>query len=231
MERRIPRHVLAVVLGAAAVVYAALSARAAWMTLVLAIAAAALLMRRSGGARSARAAGLATIGLIAGCHALEAADGAERRSHVVTTSVFVPAPAANVWSAIAAFDQIVGSRPLLLRMGLPVPERCTIDRPAVGARRVCHFSSGRIEQRVVGWDPPRRIELVIEEVDLPGRRWFGFSGASYELREQAGGTLVTRTTTVTSPLRPAWCWRWIEALGVEAEHEYLLRSLVQRFQH
>jgi hypothetical protein len=72
--------------------------------------------------------------------------------------------------------------------------------------------------------------LTIEEVDLPGRRWFGFTEASYELSERPGGTLVTRRTTVTSELRPGWCWRWAERVGVEAEHQYLLGALVQKFE-
>ncbi len=147
---------------------------------------------------------------------------------VVETSVLVPAPPAEAWKAIASFDSLHAPLTPLLALGLPVPERCVLAVDAVGASRVCYFGSGRIEQHVVAWDPPHRMRLAVVEVHLPGRRWFGFTEASYDLKEQAGGTLVTRSTTATTVLRPGWLWGPLVRLGVQQEHRYLLDALARQ---
>ena len=95
----------------------------------------------------------------------------------------------------------------------------------VGATRTCHFNSGLIHERVTMWNPPHYLEFEVEEVQLPGRHWLGFQGAAYQLEQRDGGTWVSRTTTVTSTLRPACYWRFFEHLGTKTEHEYILNSL------
>lgn len=103
---------------------------------------------------------------------------------------------------------------------------CEMDGTGVGARRTCYFDVGRIEERVSVWDPPGRMELEIVHWTLPGRHWLGYQSASYELRAAGNGeTEVTRITTITSNLRPAWYWRRLEHLGVRSEHGYLLRDV------
>jgi len=100
----------------------------------------------------------------------------------------------------------------------------------VGAERTCRFNSGFIRERVTGWNPPEQLELNVEEVSLPGRHWLGFQGATYTLqRIGTGRTRVTRTTIVTSTLRPAFYWSFFERLGAQAEHGYILESLKSKF--
>ncbi|HSE20720.1 MAG TPA: hypothetical protein VLB68_03655 [Pyrinomonadaceae bacterium] len=42
------------------------------------------------------------------------------------------------------------------------------------------------------------------------------------------GALITRTTTITSRLSPAWYWQRLEKIGVETEHQYLFEELSKR---
>jgi hypothetical protein len=139
----------------------------------------------------------------------------------------VDASAGQVWDALVVIDHVSAAKPLLLRIGLPVPERCTLEGNGVGAVRTCYFNAGRIEERVTRWEPARRLDVQIERVTLPGRHWLGFKSASYVMESLSPGkTRVTRTTTISSQLRPAWYWRHLEKLGVDAEHDYLFKGLV-----
>ncbi len=152
--------------------------------------------------------------------------GSKTRLEVVTSNIIVDASPDDVWQELMQFDQVNGATPLLMKMGLPIPQSCSTDGSGVGSMRVCHFDSGYIRERVTTWEPPYRLELAIEEVQLPGRHWLGFEQATYTLKPlEHGRTLVTRSTTITSMLRPAWYWRHFERLGARTEHEYILHSL------
>ncbi len=179
---------------------------------------------------------MAILPILAGVSVLGAGKIEDRldagsRTEIVESTIIIDAAPGEVWNAIIEFDIINGPKPLLMRMGLPIPQSCTILGSGVGSERICHFNSGFIRERVTCWRPPRLLEFDVVEVRLPGRHWLGFQGAAYTLdRIDAGKTKVTRTTVVTSTLRPAFYWRFFERLGVEAEHDYILESLKSKFQ-
>lgn len=150
------------------------------------------------------------------------------RIEVFSSTVRIPDTPEHVWTYIQSIDSIHGSKPWLMRIGLPVPQRCTIEKAAVGAQRTCYFDKGYIEETVTRWDPPNSLELRIDRTHMPGRHWLGFETAAYHLQPDGNSTLLTRTTTVSSHLAPAWYWRPLERWGVESEHEYLLNDVVSR---
>jgi hypothetical protein len=154
--------------------------------------------------------------------------GGPERAETITSVTTLDAGLHEVWQATAAPGAISARPSLLLRIGLPVPRYCTLDGEGVGARRTCHFDSGVIEEEVTRWEPPRRLDMRIVRVTLPGRHWLGYRDASYTLEEIAPGrTRLVRTTTITSRLRPAWYWRHGERWGVETEHAYLFEHLTR----
>ena len=165
-----------------------------------------------------------SVGLVLVSTAFNGSLPAELRSEEVLTSVTVPRSTESVWNSVKGFGAIAGERPLLLRLGMPTPLRCELEKEEVGARRVCHFDQGRIEQRVTVWEPPLRLGLEILESDLPFQL-FSFNAASYVLTVRGEKTEVVRSTTLSSRLVPAWFWRPLERATVEAEHLYLLNSL------
>lgn len=173
----------------------------------------------------------AIVPLLAGTSLLGAGKIEDRlangyRTEVVQSVITIEASPQDVWDAALEFDEVTGPVPLLMQMGLPIPESCSAEGSGVGSERVCRFNSGEIRERVTEWNPPHRLDLEVEEVQLPGRHWLGFLRATYTFDEDAGGnTVVTRTTTVTSTLRPAWYWRFFEHLGTQTEHAYILDSL------
>jgi hypothetical protein len=150
------------------------------------------------------------------------------RTEVVQTTVNVNGSPEHVWREILSIDNIEASKPLLMYVGLPVPQRCTIQGHGVGAKRTCYFNVGYIEETVTAWNPPYYLGLSIDRTNMPGRHWLGFESADYRLELSGNTTWLTRRTTVFSYLRPSWYWRHFERLGVESEHDYILRDVVLR---
>jgi hypothetical protein len=153
------------------------------------------------------------------------------RTEVIQTAIQVNDPPDRVWGNILSIDNIRASKPMLMYVGLPIPQRCTMQGRGVGAKRTCYFDVGYIEETVTEWSPPSRLGLSIDRTHMPGRHWLGFENAEYLIESQGRGTVVTRRTTVSSYLHPAWYWRPFERLGVEEEHEYILRDLALKAGH
>lgn len=170
---------------------------------------------------------VALLPLLLGAEAVQTPD-----VHVVTVrdEVALDASPEAVWNQIHTIDHIEASRPFLVWLGLPEPIRCELERPELGARRVCYFRQGTIEERVAEWDPPRRVRLEIVHSTLPGRHWLGFRDAVYEVRTEGGRTVLGRTTSYTSTLEPRLYWEIPEAMGIRSEHSYIFAELKRRLQ-
>ena len=150
------------------------------------------------------------------------------RTEVIQTSVSVNGPPENLWREIVSIDNIKASRPFLMYVGLPIPQRCTIQGHGVGAKRICYFNVGYIEETITAWSPPYYMGLSIDRTHMPGRHWLGFESADYRLERLGDMTRLTRRTTVFSYLHPSWYWRRFERIGVESEHAYILRDVALR---
>ena len=150
------------------------------------------------------------------------------RTEVISDAVRVNSSPEHVWQEIQSIDSIQAKKPALMYVGLPIPQRCTMRGSGIGARRTCYFNVGYIEERVIAWNPPYLMGLAIDRTHMPGRHWLGFEHAEYRLQRQGNATILTRTTTITSHLHPAWYWRGFERLGVESEHRYILQDVVLR---
>jgi hypothetical protein len=150
------------------------------------------------------------------------------RFETFTSTLLVDGPRDHVWNQLKTFDQIKGSKGLLMTIGLPVPVSCTMSGEGIGATRTCYFESGHIEEKVTEWNPPTSMKLEIVAFDVPGRPWLSFKDASYDLTQEGDRTLITRKTTIVSRLSPAWYWRPMEKIGVETEHEYLFEEVKRR---
>jgi len=153
------------------------------------------------------------------------------RTEVIQTTVEVNETPQQTWGRILSIDSIQASKPLLMYVGLPIPQRCVMRDHGIGAKRTCYFDVGYIEETVTGWNPPYYLGFSIDRTHIPGRHWLGFEKAEYRLQANGSSTLLTRTTTISSHLHPAWYWRRFERLGVESEHNYILRDVVLRAAH
>jgi hypothetical protein len=160
-----------------------------------------------------------------GANGLEKPSRRTPRAETFTSVLIVDASPEELWNQIKTMDRVNAHKGLLMRIGLPVPVSCKVDKEAVGGIRTCYFESGYIEERITEWIPPQSMKLEITAWDIPGRPWLDFKDASYEIHKENGRTVMTRTSTITSRLLPAWYWRRFEKIGVETEHEYLFEAL------
>lgn len=150
---------------------------------------------------------------------------------VVTSRVF-PKSVDHVWEEILEFRQIEGKKPILLKLGLPVPLRCVMEQKGIGAHRICYFDHGTIEQQVTVWKPPVKLELQIIDVTLPGKDWLQIKSATYDLEAlDAGETIVHRTTRYNSVLRPRIYWRPLEQFTIHSEHQYVFNALASKLEN
>jgi len=163
-----------------------------------------------------------------GANRLEEPSRRTTRAETFTSVLIVDASPEEVWKQIKTMDRVNAHKGFLMRIGLPVPVSCKVDKEAVGGKRTCYFESGFIEERITEWNPPHSMKLDITAWDVPGRPWLDFKDASYEIHEENGRTVMTRTSTIISRLLPAWYWRRFEKIGVETEHEYLFESVKNR---
>jgi Polyketide cyclase / dehydrase and lipid transport len=165
-------------------------------------------------------------------HGIELTTLVHPRQETVTSSIWLRATPETVWADLRSFDTLKAERPILMFIGLPTPVRCSMEGSGVGAKRTCYFDhGGYIEETVTEWDPPTHVRYSIDRTNLPGRHWLGFEDAAYDLRQDNGGTVLTRRTNIISNLYPASYWRPFERWGVASEHEYIFGDLVGRLNH
>jgi hypothetical protein len=169
--------------------------------------------------------------LIVGGDRMERPTLRQPRTEVIQNSVDVNDSPEHVWANILSIDHVQADKPILMYIGLPVPQRCTLQGQGVGAKRTCYFDVGYIEETVTAWNPPYNLGLSIDRTHMPGRHWLGFESAEYKLESMGPVTRLTRTTTVISHLEPVWYWRHFERLGVESEHKYILQDVASRSAH
>lgn len=143
----------------------------------------------------------------------------------ISTTITLPQDPIDVFEALRSMDTLDGEQPWLLRIGLPTPYRCVLEAERVGAERKCLFPNGHITAVVTAYEPGTALRMKVVEYELTGRHWFHFGDADYAFERKGSGTRVTRTSSYRSDLQPRWYWAPLEKLGIEQEHEFVLRSL------
>ena len=154
---------------------------------------------------------------------------------VKTVKVFNYTPN-QVYEAIKSVDTLDAEKPFLLKLDLPIPTKCILEKEEVGAMRTCYFKGGRlsnadfgggtITERVTELKRGKVLKMEVIDYNLIGRKWLGFKEAIYNF-ETAGnnGCKLTRITTYTSVLTPRFYWEPMEKLGVRQEHDYVFNNL------
>jgi len=142
----------------------------------------------------------------------------------------------EVYDVIKSVDTLDAEKPFLLKLDLPIPTKCVLEKEEVGALRTCYFKGGRlsnadfgggtITERVTEIERGKVLKMDVIDYNLIGRKWLGFKEAIYYF-EPAGnnGCKLIRITTYTSVLTPRFYWEPMEKLGVRQEHDYVFNNL------
>jgi hypothetical protein len=144
----------------------------------------------------------------------------------VKSEIILPYSSLQVYDAIKSVDTLVAEKPLLLKIDLPIPQKCVLEKEEVGGLRTCYFEGGKIVERITALEKGKLLRMDVISYQLTGRKWLGFKEAIY-MFDSVGidRCKMTRITTYTSTLQPRFYWEPLERLGIEQEHEYVFRSL------
>jgi hypothetical protein len=142
----------------------------------------------------------------------------------------------EVFDAIKSVDTLDADKPFLLKLDLPIPTKCVLEKQEVGALRTCYFKGGRlsnadfgggtITERVTEYERGKVLKMDVIDYNLIGRKWLGFKEAIYYFEPVGNNACkLTRITTYTSVLTPRWYWEPMERLGIRQEHDYVFNNL------
>lgn len=144
----------------------------------------------------------------------------------VRSEIILPYSPMQVYDAIKTVDTLDAEKPFLMRLDLPVPQKCILEAEELGAIRTCYFEGGTITEKVTALEKGKLLKMDVLDYQLTGRTWLGFREAIYTFEALEDGTCrMARITTYTSELYPRIYWEPLERLGVEQEHEYVFRNL------
>ena len=95
----------------------------------------------------------------------------------------------QVFDAIKSVDTLDADKPFLLKLDLPIPTKCILEKEEVGALRTCYFEGGRlsnadfgggtITERVTRIERGKVLKMDVLDYNLIGRNWLGFKEAIY----------------------------------------------------
>jgi len=146
----------------------------------------------------------------------------------VESTIELPYDASTVYDFIKSVDTLEGDRSFLMKLGLSVPQKCVLEKEEVGAKRVCYFQEGTIEEKVTDIKRGKYIKMKVIDYKLPGFKWLKFDDAVYLFAQKDSITKLTRITTYHSQLKPRIYWEFWERQAIEAQHEYVLSDLKRR---
>jgi hypothetical protein len=147
----------------------------------------------------------------------------------LTSTVVISASPAAVWNALEDMTwEIPDTRPGILRLGYPVPQKIVSQKSALGNERRIVFNTGTIVGRITHIDPEKNLTLALSYTDTRGEffhRWVDLSEMRFELRETApGNTLLTHTAVYRRKLPLAFYFDPIERLTASVLENYLLTA-------
>lgn len=152
--------------------------------------------------------------------------GSEKEVIAIESVINLPYTPMQVYNAIKSVDTLDTEKPFLMKLDLPVPQKCILEEEKVGGQRICYFEGGLIVEEITALEKGKLLKMDVVEYQLTGRKWLGFEEAIYTFDElEDGGCKMSRITTYTSKLYPRFYWGPLERIGIEQEHEYVFSNL------
>jgi hypothetical protein len=144
----------------------------------------------------------------------------------VKSEIILPYSPHQVYETIKSVDTLDTEKPFLMKLDLPIPQKCVLDKEQVGGIRTCYFEGGKIVERITELEKGKVLKMDVIDYQLKGRKWLGFKEAIYTFTALPNGSCkMTRITTYTSELYPRFYWQPLEEIGISQEHEYVFSNL------
>jgi hypothetical protein len=145
---------------------------------------------------------------------------------IVRTTWDFPQTATVIWPLLCN-SRMEATPSCLFGLGLPQPQQCRLpDGPGgVGSRRQCISDRGTVEQTILVWEEPSHLAFSMDRSDLYFRDSVPSIVDDFELvPAPAGGTRVTRTTSVQVIGRFQWFKRAFLWAGLKKVHRFVFRN-------
>lgn len=160
----------------------------------------------------------------------------------VSTSVDLMAPSERVWAAILEPARLADPEHWIFRAGVAYPRASHIAGAGPGAIRYCDFSTGKLVEPVLMWEPFRRLRFTVTSNPIPMQEWTPYARihpphldgflvsrqGEFLLTPVAGGTRLTATTWYQHNLYPAQYWRWWSDWIIHEVHGMVLADIRAR---
>ncbi len=144
----------------------------------------------------------------------------------VKTEMTFPYSPIKVYETIKSVDTLIAEKPFLMKLDLPIPEKCILEKEEVGGLRTCYFTGGTITERITELEKGKVLRMDVIDYKLTGRKWLGFKEAIYYFDKVGQDSCkLTRITTYTSVLTPRFYWKPLEKIGINQEHDYVFANL------
>jgi hypothetical protein len=152
----------------------------------------------------------------------------ETRVVSIESEITLPYTPMEVYNVIKSVDTLDVEKTFLMKIDLPVPQKCVLEAEEIGAIRTCYFDGGKIVQQVTELKKGELMKMKVLEYQLTGRKWLGFKDAIYRFEKVGENNCkMTRITTYTSELYPRFYWQPLEQIGIEQEHDYVFRNIIK----
>jgi hypothetical protein len=144
----------------------------------------------------------------------------------IQTEMTIPYSTTEVYETIKSVDTLIADKPFLMKLDLPIPQKCILEKEEVGGLRTCYFSGGTITERITELEKAKVLRMDVIDYKLTGRKWLGFKEAIYYFdKVDENSSKITRITTYTSVLKPRFYWQPLEKMGISQEHDYVFDNL------
>lgn len=115
----------------------------------------------------------------------------------VATTWHFQFPASSLWPLLCNSKMVQGGSPIF-KLGIPLPLECRLPEGegGAGSERECVSDKGTIHQRIVTWEPEKKLSFKMEKADF--EILSGVTGIedTFDLIPSDHEVTVTRTTVV-----------------------------------
>ena len=89
----------------------------------------------------------------------------------VRSEIILPYNNMQVYDAIKSVDTLIAEKPFLMKIDLPIPQKCELEKEEEGGLRTCYFSEGKIVERITALEKGKLLKMDVIEYELTGRKW------------------------------------------------------------
>lgn len=207
-------------------------------------------------ASSRRARNASVLLLLVAGGAWQAIDGslddpARHPRHVAEAEAVIDGAPSEVFSLLTETPLRVAPRwPWYIRVGLPMPERMTVEEPRVGGRVRFDYPRTTVFAHITRYSPPRELAYAVDRFDIDdlpfhvtrlGRSpdygfrneriedWLTIEDTRYRLEATADGrTTLRRRVAWRRHLSPGLYFGWLQQTVIERGQERLLEAIAEQ---